>query len=113
MIPVYQTRHGPEGNCFEACLASILEIGIEQVPVFSGWDDLRKWLTARNWLLEFGRSDGHAIASVQTLRGIHAVVCLDGQIVHDPSPRPFARQGQRVVLWTKVRELRDVEGHRC
>lgn len=34
MIPVFQTRTSTEtlGNCFEACLASILELELEQIP---------------------------------------------------------------------------------
>ncbi len=34
MTPVYQTRSGaPDGNCFAACVASILERKIEEVDV--------------------------------------------------------------------------------
>jgi hypothetical protein len=42
MIPVRQTTFGfPKGNCFAACIASLLELPIEQVPIESGGDD---WL---------------------------------------------------------------------
>src|SRR6266498_3643126 len=34
MTPVYQTRHGPpDGNCFAACVASLLDRRIEEVDV--------------------------------------------------------------------------------
>ena len=34
MTPVYQTKHGPpDGNCFAACVASLLDRNIEDVDV--------------------------------------------------------------------------------
>jgi hypothetical protein len=33
MTPVYQTKPGPEGNCFAACVASILERKIEDCDI--------------------------------------------------------------------------------
>lgn len=33
MIPAYQTKHDDQGNCFAACIASILERKIEEVEV--------------------------------------------------------------------------------
>src|SRR5690348_7121769 len=35
MIPVTQTITGEQGNCFTACLASILELPIRAVPNFA------------------------------------------------------------------------------
>jgi hypothetical protein len=105
MIPVYQTIDGPDGNCYQACMASILEVPLGEIPTFAGWRDLRAWLAERGWSLVFGRKDGCSIASQQTIRGIHAVVCFDGEMVHDPSPRPFGRPDYPVVLWTKIERL--------
>ena len=35
MKPVMQTKFGPvEGNCFCACLASMLELPIEDIPFY-------------------------------------------------------------------------------
>lgn len=34
VIPVDQTEYGPFGNCFAACVASLLEVPIEEVPNF-------------------------------------------------------------------------------
>lgn len=51
MIPVDQTKFGDEGNCYQACLASILEIGIDEVPTFSSssnWvREVQQWLEQR------------------------------------------------------------------
>ncbi len=89
MIPVYQTVPGPRGNCYAACLASILETSLDALPArvtLAAWDE---------------PPAGYSIASVRVRDGsIHAVVCLDGTIVHDPAGRPFARPADPVVLWT-------------
>jgi len=53
MKPVDQTRFGfPDGNCFAACVASLLDIGIEDVPDLGNWDSdwtrpLNRWLAGR------------------------------------------------------------------
>jgi hypothetical protein len=40
MLPVDQTTFGhPGGNCFSACVASLLELPIEEVPYFMGEPD--------------------------------------------------------------------------
>ena len=39
MIKVYQTKFGKgKGNCLQACVASILELKLEEAPVTSGFD---------------------------------------------------------------------------
>jgi len=46
MTPVYQTKHGPKGNCFAACVASILDRKIEDVEVdMSSVNNLKDLLT--------------------------------------------------------------------
>lgn len=53
MIPVDQTTFGNgTGNCFQACLASILELKLDEVPNFcvkygddTWWPELIRWLT--------------------------------------------------------------------
>ncbi len=95
MTPVYQTIHGPQGNCYAACVASILETSLEDLPPYVA-------VRRPNW-----EPPGYSIASVRVRDGsIHAVVCLDGQIVHDPAGRPFARPEDPVVLWTVLQENR-------
>ena len=50
---VPQTKFGMEGNCFSACIASILGLSIEQVPEFTeeagGW--FFRWQV---WLKQYG-----------------------------------------------------------
>ncbi len=101
MIPIEQTIcTAPGGNCFAACVASILELLLEEVPNFQSPDWLeewQKWLRPRNLgLLHFGhRLDpdafiprGYAILGADSPRGdwLHAVVTYDGAICWDPSP---------------------------
>lgn len=107
MIPVTQTITGDKkGNCLAACVASILELPIEQVPNFCG--DFEEWILAlHNWLKPMGLGvvfvkldlcpspdhlkenflKGYTIGGVTGARGIkHAVVLHDGQVIHDPHP---------------------------
>lgn len=117
MIPVDMTIHHapPEkiGNCFQACLASILEMPLEQVPhVYEGegWVDetgrvgmrrLQAWLRPLGYLYfeidfeagwidawaDLGYLDCHYVFSGMGDRGVrHATVALNGRMVHDPHP---------------------------
>lgn len=110
MIPVYSERHG---DCFSACVASILELRYEEVPMFfdgAGEDrlatqeedrKLREWFNRRGLAyVEFGWQqppvtvmqnsvqDGPdliAILSGTTASGsLHSVVIGGGLILHDP-----------------------------
>lgn len=103
MKPVMQTKFGmPEGNCFAACLASLLELPIEEIPEFSE----KRWFTeATNWLFSRGLAIVHIdlleqgmpfhicpanvyyIASGKSPRGIeHSVIYQGNRFVHDPHP---------------------------
>jgi hypothetical protein len=110
MIPVDQDRFGPiEGNCFSACVASILDLNLVDVPRFM--DDGERWLnTFFRWLAErglqpdyYGHPDwcaaesapsrdipkGYSIMSGWSPRHentLHSVVARDGVMVHDPHP---------------------------
>ena len=107
MIPVTQTillgdPSGERGNCFAACIASILELPIEQVPNFCNHDDWRlrtnEWLSLRGLAYldvnlvgdardELVRFWGYHVISGDGPRGVrHAVVGLRGEIVWDPHP---------------------------
>ncbi len=101
MIPVDQTTFGvPDGNCFSACVASLLEMPIDQVPHFMSADS---WLDAlAEWLLPLGlypvffrvatcsedqwRPQGFYILGGESARGPHAVVARGHKVVHDPHP---------------------------
>jgi hypothetical protein len=81
VLPVDQTTYGlHDGNCFSACLASILEIPIAGVPVFLGsyWDDFLPWLAERGL--------GASLYRKRFAGKMHACVAYDGTIVHDPHP---------------------------
>jgi hypothetical protein len=96
--PVDQTAYGIyDGNCFSACLASILEISIEVVPLFLGsyWDDFLPWLADRGLGASCYRKSescvplGYSIAGGSSKRfagRMHACVAYNGMIVHDPHP---------------------------
>ena len=102
MKPVLQTRFGAEGNCTQACIASILEISIEGIPHVTAEEDRNGWIILERWL-----EREHALALVHFpkgfMRGVqpigfhliggtsprglpHAVVGYEGRIVHDPHP---------------------------
>lgn len=119
MKPVDQTRKGH--NCFSACLASILEVGIEDVPNFR-WPESNKTHIgqverAEKWLrnkygctvvelfdvsqylgypsLEVTKETYQFPTTYYIMTGwvnlkkekVHAVVGLQGEMVHDPHPK--------------------------
>lgn len=112
MIEVTQTiLHRPPdqiGNCFSACIASIFEIPIEDVPHFAKdsmhpdpAESNRRWIKAINeWLEQFGcyfmeiggyddtaeALRGYHTIMGQSPRGRHAIVGLDGKAIWDPHP---------------------------
>jgi len=111
MKPVYQTRFGgsdaPEeeqGNCMEACLASIFECTLGDVPDFAGnitgagrFLQLQRWLAERNLSLlmlpakPVDAPAGYSMVAVKskTLPNPddgHMVVAKNGLLVHDPNP---------------------------
>ena len=105
MKPVMQTVNGRHGNCMSACLASIFECDISDVPNFyaiAGDDDAMWWGAVRDWLRPKGFGimflelrdpahlsmfDGWMIVSGKSTRGLdHATVWKDGKMIHDPHP---------------------------
>ena len=110
MIPVKQTKlHDPPksiGNCFQACLASILEISIEDTFDIFGEDitennwiqKLNEWLAEKYDLCfyEFRKEQfyhreslGYHIISGKSPRNPkqqHSVVGYEGEMVFDPHP---------------------------
>jgi hypothetical protein len=114
MTPVHQkltVAKDGTGDCMNACVASVLDIPIEDAyDVLPGQPGVwflswRRWFKARGLSLLL-RSvimppEGYSIASVETDRIYpsthqdagkpisHAVIALDGQIVFDPFPEPY------------------------
>jgi hypothetical protein len=99
VTPVDQTTFGPgKGNCFSACVASVLDLTIEEVPFFMGSED---WVSAlllwceqngvdADFSTEFPAPAGDYVivggGSPRYSSVGHAVVWLDGQLAHDPHP---------------------------
>jgi len=102
MKPVDQTKFGdPDGNCFAACLASLLECPIEDVPKFQSKPKIYWMDVYDNWLGQFGlgvfstttdpflHAEWHMelIAGGNGPRGIpHTVLWKRGKMIHDPHP---------------------------
>jgi hypothetical protein len=102
MKPVLQVNLGPpDGDCHRACIASILEQPLEDIPNFieddRWWDRLNAWLINRHncYLLHF-ESDrffdethiGYVIANGPSPRGpfLHSTVYFRNSLAHDPYP---------------------------
>lgn len=105
MRPTDQTTFGDkQGNCFAACIASVLELPLEDVPNFcvvypdTWYDELNAWLHERGMFAmgfsaptaEFFREhmrDAWCIVSGPAARGCdHATVWRNGALQHDPHP---------------------------
>ena len=106
MKPVMQDKlYVPDGigngNCFPACLASLLEIPLWMVPPFDQMFGREYWGRRRGeWLgrmfqMQFIRTDGHEIAAMPEFyiangfspRDVmHSVIYSGGVLVHDPHP---------------------------
>jgi hypothetical protein len=93
--PVDQTTFGaPGGNCFSACVASLLELPIEEVPYFMTDEfpgNFTKWLELRGlYFLRFKyvfMPPGFYIMGGLGARGMpHSVVMSGSLLVHDPHP---------------------------
>jgi len=108
VIPVKQTimhdpKNGKYGDCQRACMASILEMPIEEVTHFAendaspdefeeridrflaplGLIHIKLW--ASKW--DESKPDTYHMIYGETIRGTyHAVVGLNGVMVHDPHP---------------------------
>lgn len=105
VIPQIQSKVGQQqGRCFEACISSLLEIPEYTVPEFPREDE-PFMLAVQSFLREYGLfylqvaiDDAVAVAAFQTgdvwhvIEGVsdrggpHAVVGLNGRLVHDPHP---------------------------
>jgi len=105
MKPVHQNIYGePNGNCLQAAVASIFEVGLDKVPHFckppnDDWQErYDDWLAERG--LQLMTVDarqcrqagwiprGYHIIAGQSPRFDcqHAVVGLNGKVIHDPHP---------------------------
>lgn len=111
MTPVEQTRlhiDSPagviqKGNCYQACIASIMDLPLDSVPNFIEYEDNVWYKVFLDFIEEQGYEyswqnasegvpEGYAIGSGISPRARkdkrinHAVVVLNGVMVHDPHP---------------------------
>lgn len=102
MIEVDQTilhGNGLRGNCLQACIASIMELDIEEVPHFANhegadwFDRMNDWFIKRGmWILyiqdDYGfMPHGYSIICGTSPRQVrHSCVALDGKLIFDPHP---------------------------
>jgi len=105
MIPVKQNIFNKDiGDCFRACMASILEIpnsnnipNIDQKKWLNNW---MNWLEVRGMRLGMDHEaiwkDGYWIATVPSLNlrdTTHAIVMFGGKVAFDPSTHKKYRKG--------------------
>jgi len=90
------------GNCFSACIASILEVPLKNIPNFHtesprDFDkNVAEWCKSQDFiLLDITMEDPSLINSCYVIANgtsprnkdfLHSVVWFDGEIVHDPHP---------------------------
>lgn len=117
MIPVDQTVFGfPNGNCLMACVASILECSLDELPTMdscthdgSWWGILQRVLQERGLTAVYYQPvgewcgapfahiapPGYHLVTGESPRGLvddrgnvigHVCVAKDGVVVHDPHP---------------------------
>jgi hypothetical protein len=126
VIPTRQTIFGyPHGNCFQACVASITDTPLEEVPHFcdgeneNWWSDTKKWCEQNglvvvnfewniNLLPTLEAIDDHYIVSGPSPRGnwLHSVVGYKGKCVHDPHPDDAMLAGDPVDIMLIVKTSR-------
>lgn len=113
MKPVDQSRISYEdGDCLRACIASILELSLEDVPAYTNHDmhsRFAEWLRQFNLSLMIVRLDpdgflppGYHLIEGPSRNGkdSHVAVGLNGQIVHDPDPTSRGQfKGDRQNYW--------------
>ena len=118
MKPVDQTViNDMTGNCFTACIASILELPIDKVPNFM--EDKNHWyIAAYQWLYDKGYELKHKkLEDGETLPGYwissgksyrfpdqhHAVVYYKKEMAHDPHPSRDGLDGTPVYgYWLEM-----------
>lgn len=122
MIPVDQEiSDAVNGDCFPACVASVLELPLADVPGFvrgnaDDWfEQFAAWAVGRGYAAAYVPNDppiaprGYAIGvcDYHEFQGItvgHAIVALDGRPVHCPHPSR-AGLGKSVRFWALLMPL--------
>jgi hypothetical protein len=96
--PIYQTEFGEgKGNCFQAALASLLEVELDDIPNFAKYNPTGQfWPKFWEWMQEnkLGilttqvKPNGYSLMRVKSprLSSHHEMVAFNGDPVHDPYP---------------------------
>lgn len=104
MKKVFQTRYGKgNGNCFQAAIASILELPFEEVPDFCNqytnqkyYDEFVKWLNTKGYsaiplmyetTLEYLKGCYYLASGINDNGIRHCVIFKDGKQIHNPNKR--------------------------
>ena len=116
------------GNCMQACVASLFELPLNEIPNFmkDGGDrydyHLQKWCKKKNLLcLDVSIEDEHLLKYFKDIYLIgvgisprdsnnnHAVIIKNGKIIHDPHPSNKGLMGKptRYSIFI-VRNLRSI-----
>jgi len=115
MIPVRQRR---ENDCFVACLASLFECEVSDLPYIRPnpecWQkDWNAYLSQYNIKLvvsiqkKYRRSKKFLIGVVKNpnnKQSYHSVIVCRGKVVHDPSPNQYAYRC-RVLHWILIKPV--------
>ena len=104
---MHDPENGKEGDCWRACVASIFELPIEDVPHFVTLGDRNrtkeyiKFLYKRRWGIYSVTTENEDFPCItkdeheyyfaigpspRFKNATHMVVCHKGEIVHDPAP---------------------------
>lgn len=98
---LHDPENGVQGNCVQACLASLLATPINSVPEFATlhkgagefWDAVEAWLNKQGYTLQpmpgYYEVEAPYLASGPSPRRndtTHMVVMDDGVVIHDPHP---------------------------
>ena len=122
MIPVEQTKFEEMGNCMQACVASIFNLPLDEVPDFvnenTDWyGAFEMWLIKRYSLFPImmvlkdgpnatmGQSlYGYYLVSGKSPRGRrHMCVAKYGRIIHDPHPdETELLEKEDVIIFAKI-----------
>ena len=95
MIEVYQTKFGqPGGNCLQACIASILELKLDDVPDFCNQKPYQNWFGRFcEWLYTQGLGAAYTVTSSLGLSAAIPGYCILGM-------KTAANRGSQLGYWT-------------
>jgi hypothetical protein len=101
MRKVYNSKDNAKGQCYEACIASLLNMPLDQIPLYKmpdHWIKMDKWLYEQGFVsllienkpgLDFQCNFPYIVALRLSLPykpvAYHACIYQTGKLIHDPS----------------------------